>query len=118
MRSVSVRWVAIGVAVIAAAVLVAQAAALTISTAAITFPNVTLNGASQTVLDDSTSAWRADAVGENGGWNVTVSSTDFNGSGKTIAVSNFEIRLLDTDIVWVSGGTKPTSTQTTFAALS
>ena len=95
------------------------AAALTINTAAISFPDVTLDGASHTV-DGSTSAWRADAVGENGGWNVTVSSTDFdNGSGKTIDVSNFEICLLDADIVWVSGDiNKPTSAQTTFAALS
>jgi len=106
------------VAVIAAAVLVAEAAALTITTAAITFPNVTLNGGPQTV-SGNTSAWRADATGETGGWKVTVASTDFsNGSGKTIAVSNFEIRLLDANIVWVSGGTKPTSTQTGFAALS
>jgi hypothetical protein len=118
LRPVSIRWFAIGVAVIAAAVFVAEAAALTISTAAITFPNVTLNGGPQTV-DGSTSAWRADATGETGGWKVTVASTDFsNGSGKTIAVSNFEIRLLDANIVWVSGGTKPTSTQTDFAALS
>ena len=118
MRSVSIRWFAIGVTVVAAAALVAEAAALTITTAAITFPNVTLNGASQTV-NGSTSAWRADAVGETGGWKVTVASTDFgDGSGKTIAVSNFEIRLLDANIVLVSGGTKPTSTQTTFAALS
>jgi len=118
LRSVSIRWFAIGVTVVAAAALVAEAAALTITTAAITFPNVTLNGASQTV-NGSTSAWRADAVGETGGWKVTVASTDFgDGSGKTIAVSNFEIRLLDANIVLVSGGTKPTSTQTTFAALS
>ena len=105
-------------AAIAAAALVAQAAALTISTASITFPNVTLNGGPQTV-DGSTSAWQADATGETGGWNVTVASTDFSiGSGKTIAVSNFDIRLLDANIVWVSGSTnKPTSTQTTFAAL-
>jgi hypothetical protein len=119
LRSVSIRWFAIGVAVIAAAVLVAEAAALTITTAAITFPNVTLNGGPQTV-SGNTSAWRADATGETGGWKVTVASTDFgNGSGKTIAVSNFEIRLLDANIVWVSGSTnKPTSTQTDFAALS
>ena len=105
-------------AVVAAAVLVAEAAALTISTAAITFPNVTLNGTPQTV-DGSTSAWRADATGETGGWKVTVASTDLSsGSGKTIAVSKFQIRLLDDNIVWVSGGTKPTSTQATFAALS
>ena len=96
-----------------------EAAALTITTAVISFPGVTLNGASQTV-DGSTSAWRADAVGETGGWKVTVSSTDFdNGSGKTIAVSNFQIRLLDANIVWVSGDiSEPISTQTTFTALS
>jgi hypothetical protein len=106
------------VAVIAVEVLVAEAAALTISTAAITFPNVTLNGTPQTV-DGSTSAWRADATGETGGWKVTVASTDLSsGSGKTIAVSKFQIRLLDDNIVWVSGGTKPTSTQASFAALS
>jgi len=107
------------VAVIAAAVLVAEAAALTITTAAITFPNVTLNGGPQTV-NGSTSAWQANATGETGGWKVTVASTDFsNGSGKTIAVSNFQIRLLDASIVRVSGSpNKPTSTQTDFAALS
>jgi len=120
LRSVSIRWFAIGVAVIAAAVLVAEAAALTISTAAITFPNVTLNGTPQ-IVDGTTSAWRADATGETGGWKVTVASTDLiSGSGKTIAVSNFEIQLLDTDIVWVSGDdiNMPTSTQTTFTSLS
>jgi len=97
-----------------------EAAALTINSAAISFPGVTLDGDPHTV-DGSTSAWRADAVGETGGWNVTVSSTDFdNGSGKTIAVSNFQIRLLDADIAWVSGDdiNMPVSTQTTFTALS
>lgn len=97
-----------------------EAAALTINSAAISFPGVSLDGDPHTV-DGSTSAWRADAVGETGGWNVTVSSTDFdNGSGKTIAVSNFQIRLLDANIVWVSGDdiNLPTSTQTTFTALS
>ena len=97
-----------------------EAAALTINSAAISFPGVTLDGDPHTV-DGSTSAWRADAVGETGGWNVTVSSTDFdNGSGKTIAVSNFQIRLLDANIAWVSGDdiNMPVSTQTTFTALS
>jgi len=119
LRSVSIRWFAIGVAVIAAAVLVAEAAALTITTAAITFPNVTLNGGPRTV-NGNTSAWRAGATEETGGWKVTVASTDFsNGSGKTIAVSNFQICLLDAKIVLVSGNTNgPVSTQTTFAALS
>jgi len=114
------RWLAAGAAIAVVALLVMEAAALTITTAAISFPNVTLDGDPHTV-DGSTSAWRADAVGETGGWNVTVSSTDFdNGSGKTIAVSNFQIRLLDANIVWVSGDdiNMPASTQTTFTALS
>ena len=98
---------------------ITHAAALTITTASITFPGTTLDGTDQTV-NGSTSAWRADATGESGGWNVTVASTDFdNGAGKTIAVSNFEIRLLDANIVVVSGDTnKPVSTQTTFASLT
>jgi hypothetical protein len=112
------RWLAVGAALSAVALLVMEAAALGITTAAISFPNVTLDGDPHTVVG-STSPWRAAAVGEDGGWNVTVASTDFdNGGGKTIDVSNFEIRLLDTNIVLVSGGTKPTSTQTTFTALS
>ena len=114
------RWLAAGAAIAVVALLVMEAAALTITTAAISFPNVTLDGDPHTV-NGSTSAWRADAVGETGGWNVTVSSTDFdNGSGKTIDVSNFEIRLLDASIVWVSGDdiNMPTSTQTTFTDLS
>jgi hypothetical protein len=109
----------VAAAVIIAAVLVLPAAALTITTAAITFPNVTLDGTDRTV-DGSTSAWQADAVGESGGWNVTVASTDFdNGASKTIAVSNFEVRLSDANIAVVSGDTnKPVSTQTGFASLS
>jgi len=113
------RWLAAGAALSAVALLVMEAAALSISTAAISFPGVNLDGDPHTV-DGSTSAWRADATGETGGWNVTVSSTDFgNGSGKTIAVSNFKIRLLDASIVSVSGDdiNLPVSTQTTFAAL-
>ena len=112
-------WLAAVAALVAAAVLVTHAAALSITTAAITFPEITLNGSDQTVAG-STSAWQADASGESGGWNVTVASTDFdNGSGKTIAVSNFELRLLDANIVRVSGDTNaPASTQTTFTSLS
>ena len=92
--------------------------ALTISTAAISFPGVGLDGTDKTV-DGSTTAWQADATGETGGWHVTVSSTDFIDAGKVIDVSNFEIRLLDTDIAVVSGDpTGPSSTQTAFAALS
>lgn len=113
------RWLAAGAALSVVALLVVEAAALAVTTAVISFPNVTLDGASQTV-DGSASAWRADALGEPGGWKLTVSSTDFqSGSGKTIAVANFQVRLLDANIVWVSGNPdEPTSTQTTFTALS
>ena len=112
-------WLAAAAALVAAAMLVTQAAALTITTALITFPGVTLDGADQ-LVNGATGAWRADATGETGGWNVSVASTDFdNGASKTIAVSNFEIRLLDANIVRVSGDTNgPVSTQTTFASLS
>jgi hypothetical protein len=108
------------VAILMALVLTGNAAALSITTATITFPEVTLDGTDQTI-DGSTSAWQADATGEIGGWNVSVSSTDFdNGAGKTIAISNFEIQLLDSNIVWVAGDSVnlPISTQTTYAALS
>ncbi len=51
------------------------------------------------------------------GGTSTISTTT---EGRTIAVSNFEIRLLDANIVAVSGppNPKPSSTQTTFAPLS
>ena len=119
MRPLLGVWLAVAAALVGAAVAVTGVAALSITTAAITFPEVTLGGSDQTV-DGSTSAWRADATGESGGWNVTVSSTDFgNGDSQTIAVSNFDIRLLDANIVRVSGDSNgPVSTQTTFAALS
>jgi len=114
-------WLAVAAALVTAALVVLPAAALTITTAAITFPEVTLDGTNQPV-DGSTSAWRADATGESGGWNVTVASTDFSSAeSKTIAVSNFQIRLLDANIVWVSGEDdidKPVSTQIGFGSLS
>ena len=97
---------------------VLQAQALTVTTAAVTFPAVTLDGTAQTV-SGSTSAWRVDATGETGGWNLTVASTDFTAASRTIAVSNFTIRLLNSDIVVVSGDpTGPASAQTTFTSLS
>ena len=106
-------------ALVAAAVLVIYATALTITTAPISFPGITLDATDQTV-NGNTSAWRVDAVGETGGWNATVSSTDFdNGAGKNIAVANFEVRLLDANIVRISEDiNSPVSTQTTFAPLS
>ena len=112
-------WLAAGAALVAATALVTIAAALTITTAAIALPEVTLDGSTQ-IVDGSTSAWQADSVGETGGWNVTVASSDFsNGDDKTIPVSDFQVRLLDANIVVVSGDTNgPVSTQTTFATLS
>jgi|SRR5665811_662159 len=112
-------WLASAVAFTAVAVLAPHAAALTITPAAISFSPVTLNGAVQTVAG-STNSWRADAAAESGGWNVTVSATDFvNGDFKTIPVSNFEIRLLDANIVMVSGDPNgPSSTRTSLGALS
>ena len=106
-------------ALLAAASLFIQALALSITSAAISFPSVSLNGADQTV-NGSTSAWQADASGETGGWNLTVASADFdNGAGKTIAVANLEIRLLDSNISLVSGDAAvPISTQITFTSLS
>ena len=112
-------WLAVLAALLATGVLVLDASALGISSAPITFPSTTLNGTDQTVTG-STSAWVADAATETGGWHVNVSSTDFiNGESETVDVSNFKIRLLDADIVRVSGDTtKPVSTQTSFASLS
>ena len=86
LRIRSSRWLAAAAALAAAAVLVVEASALTISTGAITFPDVTLDGTDQTV-NGSTSAWRADASGESGGWNVTVASTALDG-GEVQEVSN------------------------------
>jgi len=112
-------WLAVAAALVTAAVVVLEAAALVITTAAITFPGVTLDGTDQTPTG-STSAWQADATGESDGWKVTVASTDFSSAeSKTIAVSNFQIRLLDANIAWVSGDVAgPDSTQTTFDPLS
>ena len=57
----------------------------------------------------------ADDTGLTGGTS-TISTTT---GGRAIAVANFEIRLLDANIVVVSGDTnKAVSTQTTFASLS
>ena len=106
------------VLMLAVFVQVLRAQALTVTTAAVTFPAMTVDGTSQTV-SGSTSAWRVDANGETGGWNLTVASTDFTAGSRTIAVSNFTTRLLNSDIVVVSGDpTGPASTQTTFTSLS
>ena len=119
MRLLLRMWMITVAALVAVTVMFTYAAALTITTAVITFPEVTLDGSTQTV-SGSTSPWRAGGTGETSGWNITVVSTDFSNAGdKTIAVANFQIRLLDSNIVVVSGDTSgPESTQITFATLS
>ncbi len=113
-------WCALLAALLTAGVFALQASALSLTTVPITFPGLSLTGADQTATT-SNGTWQADGEGDPAPWHVNVSSTDFdNGAGKTIAVSNFEIRLLDANIVVVSGppNPRPSSTQTTFAALS
>lgn len=57
----------------------------------------------------------ADDTNLTGGTSTISTTTE----GRTIAVANFEIRLLDSNIVLVSGDiNKPVSTQTTFVSLS
>ena len=104
---------------IIAAATITQVKALSISTNPVIFVETSLDGTDQ-LINGSTTPWRVDASGETGGWNTTVSSTDFiNAESKTISVSNFQIRLLDANIIWVSGDvTGPASSQTSFTSLS
>lgn len=95
-----------------------RALSLSVTTSAVALPSVTLDGTTQ-VVSGSGAPWRVDATSEAGGWNLTVASTDFTAASRTIAVSNFSVRLLNTDIALVSGDPAgPTSQQETFAALS
>ncbi len=119
MKRMQSVWLAVFIALAIASLLTTHSSALSISTSALSFPGVFLNGYDQSVLG-STSAWRVDATGETGGWNATISATDFtNGAGGIIYVSNLETRLADSNIALVSGDpTLPVSTQTTFTSLS
>ena len=112
-------YLGILVAIFVASLWITHSAALSISTAVVSFPSVNLNGYDQTILG-STSAWQVDATGEAGGWNATISATDFtNGFGGSIYVSNLEFHLADANITLVSGDTTlPSSAQTVYASLS
>ena len=113
-------WIAVLAALLATGALAVKASALTISTVPITFPLTALNGTDVTATT-SGSTWQADGEGLLAPWHINVTSTDFtNADSKAIAVSNFEIRLLDSSIVVVTGppSPKPTSTQTSFTSLS
>ena len=113
-------WIAVLAALLATGALAVKASALTISTVPITFPLTALNGTDVTATT-SGSTWQADGEGLLAPWHINVTSTDFtNADSKAIAVSNFEIRLLDSNIVVVTGppSPKPSSTQTSFTSLS
>ena len=113
-------WIAVLAALLATGALAVKASAITISTVTITFPLTALNGTDVTATT-SGSTWQADGEGLLAPWHINVTSTDFtNADSKAIAVSNFEIRLLDSSIVVVTRppSPKPTSTQTSFTSLS
>jgi hypothetical protein len=83
----------------------------------ITFPGTALNGSQQLVGDTSTNDWTVTSTYPAGtSWSVTVSSTDLTAGSYTINVSNFEIRLLDSNIT--PAGDKPASSITSFTPLS
>lgn len=83
---------------------------------AISFPGVTLNGLDQTVAGTTAPAWVAqDARGSGLGWNVTITSTNFTGSGGSIPVANFKVQLLA--VTTLSGNTAPTPSPGSYTAL-
>ena len=82
----------------------------------IAFPGVTLTGADQLVVG-ATAAWQAqDARGTGAGWNVTVTSSNFTGTGGSIAVANFKLRL--PSVTTIAGNTAPTPSPASYVALS
>jgi WxL domain surface cell wall-binding len=92
---------------------------LSISAAPISITDVTLTGVAQNNIAGTTTPWTAkDPTGTGAGWNLTIAATDFtNAESKTIAVTGFEVTLLDSAILLVDGNTKPTSSRTTASAL-
>ena len=118
MRKRSV-FLAIFVAFIATVLLTTRSLALSISTAPVIFPRLVLTGYDQ-VLYGETQPWQIDASEELGGWNVTISATNFeNEYGGVIYVSNLTFRLLAEQIVFISGDeVLPISTQNDYISLS
>ena len=83
----------------------------------IAFPGVSATGLNQTVAGSTTPAWRAkDARGTAAGWNVTVISSNFSGSGGSILVDNFKVQL--TAVTTVAGNTAPAASPASYTALS
>jgi hypothetical protein len=83
--------------------------------------SVTLDGTDQTALDEGVLDYVAeDATGSGAGWHINISATDFDagGPGPYIGVANFKVKQPDADITVVAGNTKPTSSITSYTALS
>ncbi len=92
----------------------------TTATSSITFANRNLDGGDGSVAG-ATGAWVSTNDTESGGWNLTVSSTDFENDSdpsRKISVGGFSIKLDDANVVTISGNTKPSSTATAWIALS
>jgi hypothetical protein len=88
-----------------------------IATTSITFPGTTIDGTDQIIDDNSANDWQVTSDNPAGtDWHVNISSTDFSTGTYTIAVSDFEIRLLDANIT--PGSDKPASQITTYTPLS
>lgn len=91
-----------------------SAGTLSLTTNAVALPGITLTGLDQTTAttagDDTFNT--TDGRGSGAGYNVTIDTTDFTDTGKTIdtGTGDFDISLQDSDIVVVGGNpTKPTS---------
>ena len=109
-------WVVLFAGVLAFGV-IDTVTALSINTNSVLFNGVTLNGNAQTTYG-TPDAWQVDASDVTEGWNVVVSASDFiNENSRHLSADNLSVRLLDGNIVVISGESGPTSTQTTYAAI-
>ena len=73
----------------------------------ITFPAVTLTGADR-IVDGVTQSWRAsDTTGTGGGWNVSITGSNFRGPSGAIPAANLSVRQLQAGITIASGNTAP-----------
>lgn len=96
----------------------------TITTTAITMATTPLTGVDQTIYDtydplNELHLWDVvDATGLGDGWNVVAQATIFTSGAYTIPLTGFKIQLPAENIAVVDGNAAPTSTQTTFAAMT
>lgn len=84
----------------------------------ISFPNITLNGLDQ-AQNGSTTAWTVESTYPAGtGWHVTIQGADYSDGSHSIDIGNMSARLLDSNIVVISGSAPPSSTMTSYTPLS